>query len=57
MMKHVICSLPQTELKSNCFKCQQVFSVFTDSTTRRANGMAFKYSNKNQNSSYRGNFQ
>ena len=57
MMKHVICSLPQTELKSNCFKCQQVFSVFTDNTTRRANGMAFEYSNKNQNSSYRGNFQ
>ena len=57
MMKYVIFSLHQIELKSNCCNCQQVFSVFTDNTTRRANGMAFKYSNTNQNSSYRGNFQ
>ena len=57
MTKYVIFSLHQIELKSNCCKCQQVFSVFTDNTTRRANGMAFKYSNTNQNSSYRGNFQ
>ena len=33
------------------------FSVFTDFTKRKANGMASEWSYKNQNSSYRGKFQ
>ena len=32
-------------------------TVFTNYTTRKANGMASEQSYKNQNSSYRGNFQ